>query len=162
MRCSGRLASAHRLQEWSPARTGCDQQAARRARAAADRGRYATWDPLMRSLTTTLVATVLGACGGSYSSALALWAQSTEHPEYQAYLATFVTNMNYQRLDDHCHAQYPGQLVDSIVLIDADGFITDTYTGNASAKAACIKAAFKGARVPVPPFSPFPILSTED
>jgi hypothetical protein len=39
MRCSGRLASARRLQGHEPARTGGDQQAARRLRAAADRGR---------------------------------------------------------------------------------------------------------------------------
>ncbi len=39
MRCSGRRASARRLQGPAPAWTGFDQQAARRARAAADRGR---------------------------------------------------------------------------------------------------------------------------
>jgi len=39
MRCSGRRASARRLQGQAPARTGGDQQAARRLRAAADRGR---------------------------------------------------------------------------------------------------------------------------
>jgi len=45
MRCSGRLASARRLQGQALARTGCDQ-AARRAPAAADRGRSATiWSP---------------------------------------------------------------------------------------------------------------------
>ena len=40
MRCSGRRASARRLQGQALARTGCNQQAARRLRAAADRGRY--------------------------------------------------------------------------------------------------------------------------
>jgi len=39
MRCSGRLWSARRLQGQAPAWTGFDQQAARRLRAAADRGR---------------------------------------------------------------------------------------------------------------------------
>jgi hypothetical protein len=39
MRCSGRRASARRLQGRALAWTGGDQQAARRLRAAADRGR---------------------------------------------------------------------------------------------------------------------------
>ncbi len=39
MRCSGRRASARRLQGQEPARTGIDPQAARRLRAADDRGR---------------------------------------------------------------------------------------------------------------------------
>ena len=39
MRCSGRRASARRLQGRALARKGFDQQAARRLRAAADRGR---------------------------------------------------------------------------------------------------------------------------
>jgi hypothetical protein len=42
MRCSGRRWSARRLQGQAPAGTGCDQQAARRLRAAADRGRWAS------------------------------------------------------------------------------------------------------------------------
>jgi hypothetical protein len=39
MRCSGRRASSRRLQGQDLARAGWDQQAARRLRAAADRGR---------------------------------------------------------------------------------------------------------------------------
>ena len=39
MRCSGRRVSARRLQGQEPAWTGCDQQASRRLRAAANRGR---------------------------------------------------------------------------------------------------------------------------
>jgi hypothetical protein len=41
MRCSGRRASACRLQELQAGPKGFVQQAARRLRAAADRGRYA-------------------------------------------------------------------------------------------------------------------------
>jgi hypothetical protein len=42
MRCSGQRLSSRRLQGQALARTDCDQQAARRLRAAADRGRYVT------------------------------------------------------------------------------------------------------------------------
>jgi hypothetical protein len=42
MRCSGRCAPSRRLHELRVASQGIDQQAARRLRAAADRGRYAT------------------------------------------------------------------------------------------------------------------------
>ena len=43
MRCSGRLQSSRRLQELQAASTGFGQQAARRLRAAADRGRWASF-----------------------------------------------------------------------------------------------------------------------
>ena len=61
MRCSGRRASARRLQGLQAASKGFVQQAARRLRAAADRGRKATMKH---------VATLVGA-----AAALAAWAQ---------------------------------------------------------------------------------------
>ena len=57
MRCSGRRASSRRLQELHAAPTRFDQQAARRLRAAADRGRWASF----MNATCLLVVAIIAA-----------------------------------------------------------------------------------------------------
>ena len=119
----------------------------------------------MRELTTALIAVVLGACaastqlGGTYDSASSLWEKSKERAEYRTYQLAFTNSQNQQRLDDDsgCYDKDPGKQVILILVVDSKGLISDTYADNTSAKAECFKAAYLGAQMPIPPFSPFPM-----
>ena len=53
-----------------------------------------------------------------------------------------------------------GQRVVLIHLVDADGVIAKTVADSTNAKARCFVAAYTGAHMPKPPFSPFPVKLT--
>jgi hypothetical protein len=90
---------------------------------------------------------------------MALWKQSKGRPGYDSYGGSFITSQNEQRLDDDsgCYEKGRGQKVTLVLIVNGDGVISETYADSATAKAECFKAAYLGAKVPVPPFSPFPM-----
>lgn len=119
----------------------------------------------MRALIAALVALLLSGCAiapqriGSYAPADELWEQSIKRAEYRVYHRAFIASQNQQRLDDNsgCYPKGPGQTVLLILLVDADGVISEAYADSTVVKAECFRAAYLGARMPAPPFSPFPV-----
>jgi len=119
----------------------------------------------MRSLITALLALLVSSCAvvpqkaGSYAAADALWEKSKTRTEYRKYRSEFRASQNSQRLDDDsgCYAKGRGQSVLLILLVDAKGVIAEAYADSAVPKAECFIAAYLGARMPRPPFSPFPV-----
>ena len=119
----------------------------------------------MRAGTAALLALLLCSCAtapqrvGSYTSADALWQESKKRPDYRRYRGEFRTSQNQQRLDDDsgCYSKGRGQTVLLILLVDANGVIAEAYADSAVPKAECFRAAYLGAQMPVPPFSPFPV-----
>jgi hypothetical protein len=119
----------------------------------------------MCTFAIALLSLALGACAttqppnSDYESAKALWEKSRERPEYKSYGAAFTNSQNEQRLDveSGCYAKGRGQRVILILIVNSIGTIADAYADKATTKAECFKAAYLGAKMPVPPFSPFPI-----
>lgn len=119
----------------------------------------------MRTVTAALFALLLSSCAtapqraSSFASADALWEQSIKRAEYRQYHHAFVTSQNQQRLDDDsgCYAKGRGQTVLLLLLVDSRGVISEAYADSTVAKAECFRAAYLGAQMPVPPFSPFPV-----
>jgi hypothetical protein len=119
----------------------------------------------MRRLTTAMIALFLSSCAtapqrlGNFASADSLWEQSIKRAEYRQYHRSFILSQNQQRLDDDsgCYSKGLGQKVLLILLVDAKGVISEAYADSTVAKAECFKAAYLGAEMPIPPFSPFPV-----
>ncbi len=73
--------------------------------------------------------------------------------------ASFIRSQNDQRLDDDsgCYEKGRGQKVTLVLIVNSAGFISEAYANSSTTKAECFKAAYLGAHMPVPPFSPFPV-----
>lgn len=120
----------------------------------------------IRTIAIAILSLALGACATSaptregYESARALWKESKDRPGYGAYGAAFTIAQNEQRLDDNsgCYKKGRGQKVVLVLIVNSEGVVSEAYADSATKKAECFKAAYLGARMPVPPFSPFPIL----
>jgi len=117
----------------------------------------------MRSLIFVCLAFVIAGCATqpasphNYSSALSLWEQHKEKPEFAAYGKAFIDAQNAQQLDDNsgCYRKGVGQAVDLLLVVDAAGRISEAYADSNIPKAVCFRAAYAGAQMPAPPFSPF-------
>jgi hypothetical protein len=120
----------------------------------------------MRTLAIAWLSLALSACAATappnsgYKSAKALWEQSEERPEYGNYGAAFTESQNEQRLDEDsgCYESGRGQKVVLVLIVNSDGVVSEAYADRATEQADCFKAAYLGAKMPVPPFSPFPML----
>jgi hypothetical protein len=120
----------------------------------------------MPGLLIALLSLALTACATSqprnsgYKSAKALWEQSKEREGYESYGAAFTKSQNEQRLyrDSGCIEISRSQTVMLVLIVNSDGVISEAYASRATARAECFKAAYLGAKMPVPPFSPFPML----
>ena len=97
-----------------------------------------------------------------FGSANAAWESAKGRPGYETYAIAFIHANNQQSLDSkpHCFERTPALAVALILEVGADGRIAATYANNDSAKARCFKAAYLGAQMPIPPFSPLPIKLT--
>jgi hypothetical protein len=95
----------------------------------------------------------------SYQSALALFDRAKDLPGFADYVNLFVRSQSAQRLDYNsgCYDKNIGQRISLILIVDRTGRITDAYSDSKTAKAKCFKAAYKGARMPIPPFAPLPV-----
>ncbi len=112
-----------------------------------------------------VAALLVAACAASpppvdaYPSALALYDRAKDLPGFADYVKAFVRSQNAQHLDERsgCYAKNIGQRVALILIVDRYGRIVATYSDGATAKAKCFKAAYMGAQMPIPPFTPLPV-----
>jgi hypothetical protein len=56
-----------------------------------------------------------------------------------------------------CYDYDVGTTVDLIMVVESSGRIVAAYTDNESKKAKCFRRAYIGVKMPIPPFSPFPV-----
>ena len=103
-------------------------------------------------------ATKLPEVDDGYRAAVAYWNSTRSRPGYDTYHHAFVSSQNAQHLDSAGGCYRKGIDVAYLVLyVDASGVIDKTFARDASPKSACFKSTYLGARMPPPPFSPFPL-----
>jgi hypothetical protein len=117
-------------------------------------------------LPACILAALLGAaCTASppaadaYPSALALYDRAKDLPGFADYVIAFVRYQNAQRLDERsgCYAKNVGQRISLILIVDRSGRVVHSYSDSTTPKAKCFKAAYLGAQMPIPPFTPLPV-----
>ncbi|SMF17145.1 hypothetical protein SAMN02745866_01118 [Alteromonadaceae bacterium Bs31] len=86
-------------------------------------------------------------------------ASSKEKEEYRAYASEFIASQNQQSLDNKsaCYKIDKGTKVELMLTVNIAGVISSSDTATDSRKAKCIRKAYIGARMPVPPFAPIAI-----
>jgi hypothetical protein len=112
-----------------------------------------------------LAALLIAACAVSppaadaYPSALALYDRAKDLPGFADYVNLFVRSQNARHLDEKsgCYAKNVGQRISLILIVDRNGRIIESYSDSKTAKAKCFKAAYLGAQMPIPPFTPLPV-----
>jgi hypothetical protein len=120
----------------------------------------------MRVVPIVLFSVSVAACATSpppssgYVTAKQLYEQSKTHAEYGTYGPAFTRFQNEQRIDDdsRCYEKGRGERVNLVLIVDGDGVVSEAYADTTTPKAECFKAAYLGAKMPVPPFSPLAIL----
>ena len=119
----------------------------------------------MRSVGIICSALLIAACAASrpaadsYQSALALVDRAKDLPGFADYVNLFVRSQSAQHLDSKsgCYEKNAGQQILLILIVDRTGQITDAFSDSKTPKAKCFKAAYKGAHMPIPPFTPLPV-----
>jgi hypothetical protein len=112
-----------------------------------------------------VAALLVAACAASppaadtYPSALALYDRAKDLPGFMDYVNAFVRSQNAQHLDERsgCYAKNVGQRISLILIVDRSGRIIQAYSDSKAPKAKCFKAAYLGAQMPIPPFTPLPV-----
>jgi len=112
-----------------------------------------------------LAALLIAACSASppaadtYASATALYDRAKDLPGFADYVIAFVRSQNAQHLDEKsgCYAKNVGQRISLILVVDRSGRIVQSYSDSKTPKAKCFKAAYLGAQMPIPPFTPVPV-----
>ena len=74
---------------------------------------------------------------------------------FAAPFKVFGTATEYAR--SGCYNLNAGTTVDLLLVVESSGRISAAYTGTESKKAKCFRKAYVGAKMPIPPFSPFPL-----
>jgi hypothetical protein len=99
------------------------------------------------------------ASDAGFKAALPRWEKLHTDPSFSAYAATFVAAQYAQRLGNKtgCYDRDADTTVDLIVVVESSGRISAAYADKDSRKAKCFRKAFLSARMPIPPFSPFPM-----
>jgi hypothetical protein len=112
-----------------------------------------------------LAALLIAACAASpspadaYPSALALYDHAKDLPGFADYVIAFVKSQNARHLDERsgCYAKNVGQRISLILIVDRNGRIVQSYSDSNTPKAKCFQAAYLGAQMPIPPFTPLPV-----
>jgi hypothetical protein len=112
-----------------------------------------------------VAALLVAACAASppaantYPSALAPYERAKDLPGFADYVIAFVRSQNAQHLDEKsgCYAKNVGQRISLILIVDRNGRIGQSYSDSNTPKAKCFKAAYLGAQMPIPPFTPLPV-----
>jgi hypothetical protein len=112
-----------------------------------------------------LAASLIGACAASppaadaYPSALALYDRARDLPGFAEYVNAFVRSQNARHMDEKsgCYAKNVGQRISLILIVDRNGRIVQSYSDSNISKAKCFQAAYLGAQMPIPPFTPLPV-----
>jgi hypothetical protein len=115
----------------------------------------------MRLAGFVVISMLVGSCAtdAGFKTTLARWDKLRDQPGFAAYVATFVSVQTAERLDINsgCYDYDVGTTVDLIMVVESSGRIAAAYTDNESKKAKCFRKAYIGIKMPIPPFSPFPI-----
>jgi hypothetical protein len=112
-----------------------------------------------------VAALLVASCAASppaadtYPSALALYDRAKDLPGFADYVIAFVRSQNAQHLDEKsgCYAKNVGRRISLILIVDRNGWIGQSYSDSNTPKAKCFKAAYLGAQMPIPPFTPLPV-----
>jgi hypothetical protein len=109
----------------------------------------------------TVISLLICSCAtdAGFKTTLARWDKLRNQPGFAAYVATFVSVQTAERLDINsgCYDYDVGTTVDLIMVVESSGRIVAAYTDNESKKAKCFRRAYIGVKMPIPPFSPFPV-----
>ncbi|MGO9934924.1 MAG: hypothetical protein ACLPV8_24350 [Steroidobacteraceae bacterium] len=115
----------------------------------------------MRLIGTASMSFLLASCAteGGYESTLLRWNNLRNQPGFEAYVTTFIGAQNSLRLDGNsgCYRYNVGTTVDLLLVVEASGRISAAYTDMESKKAKCLRGVYVGVKMPIPPFSPFPM-----
>jgi hypothetical protein len=115
----------------------------------------------MRLAAATIISMLISSCAtdAGYKTTLARWDKLRDQQGFAAYVAMFVSVQNAEHLDVNsgCYAYDVGTTVDLLMVVESSGRIAAAYTDNESKKAKCFRRAFVGIKMPIPPFSPFPV-----
>ena len=114
----------------------------------------------MRALVATIIL-VLVSCAteGGYKSTLRRWENLHNQPGFETYITAFISAQNAAHLDSNsgCYSFNVGTSVDLLLVVESSGRISAAYTDTESKKAKCFRKAYVGVKMPIPPFSPFPM-----
>ncbi len=103
------------------------------------------------------------ACGcatdAGFKATLPRWEKLHTDARFAAYAPTFVAAQYAQRVGSKtgCYDRDADITVDLIVVVESSGRISAAYAAEDSRKAKCFRKAFLSAKMPIPPFSPFPM-----
>jgi len=115
----------------------------------------------MRILAAILVLDLIASCAtdGGYQATLLRWQKLHNQPGFDAYVTSFINAQNAAHLDINsgCYEYDVGTTVDLLLIVESSGKISAAYTDTESKKARCFRKAYVGAKMPIPPFSPFPL-----
>jgi hypothetical protein len=94
-----------------------------------------------------------------FKATLPRWEKLHTDPRFAAYAPTFVAAQYAQRVGSKagCYDHDVDITVDLIVVVESSGRISAAYAAEGSRKAKCFRKAFLTAKMPIPPFSPFPM-----
>jgi hypothetical protein len=94
-----------------------------------------------------------------YKTQLARWEKLSTQPGFDAYVTAFISVQNIEHVDVNsgCYAHDVGTTVDLLLVVESSGRIGAAYTDNESRKARCFRKTYVGIKMPIPPFSPFPV-----
>jgi hypothetical protein len=115
----------------------------------------------MRSLVATAILILVSSCAteGGYKSTLLRWENLHNQPGFEAYVSAFIGAQSAAHLDSNsgCYNFNVGTTVDLLLVVESSGRIGAAYSDAESKKAKCFRKAYVGAKMPIPPFSPFPM-----
>jgi hypothetical protein len=115
----------------------------------------------VRLLAGACVAVLICACVSSagFKAQLPRWEKLHNDPAFLGYVAAFIRVQDAERLDSNsgCYRYDADTTVDLMLVVESSGRISAAYSDQESHKARCFRKAYVGARMPIPPFSPFPM-----
>jgi hypothetical protein len=114
-----------------------------------------------RACGAAVILILVSSCAteGGYKSTLLRWENLHNQPGFETYVTAFIAAQNAAHLDSNsgCYNFNVGTTVDLLLVVESSGRISAAYTGTESKKAKCFRKAYVGAKMPIPPFSPFPM-----
>jgi len=115
----------------------------------------------MRTLVAAIILILVSSCatGGGYRSTLLRWDSLHNQPGFETYVTAFIAAQSAAHLDSNsgCYSFNVGTTVDLLLVVESSGRISAAYTDQESKKAKCFRKAYAGVKMPIPPFSPFPM-----
>jgi hypothetical protein len=115
----------------------------------------------MRALIAAIMSVLISSCAteGGYNSTLLRWEKLHNQPGFETYVTAFIGAQNAAHLDANsgCYNFNVGTTLDLLLVVESSGRISAAYTDMESKKAKCFRKAYAGVKMPIPPFSPFPM-----